>query len=185
MAVVTKAFGSSREIFRTDRVNNATRLLPSACELLPAIESAAHVFACPECCDTRTLTPSLFQSLTDNAMPSTEAKLLSDFLVAPASLRDFMSLRQFTDIFPKAHRANPAVKDLYRELYTLRERDIESVRQDIALEVKRSKPLRRDCARKRRQLDEANVAGLDPVALGMEAEASSRLAPRGSWSDTG
>ncbi|KAF1977875.1 hypothetical protein BU23DRAFT_577814 [Bimuria novae-zelandiae CBS 107.79] len=105
-------------------------------------------------------------------MPSTEAKLLSDFLVAPASLRDFMTLRQFTDIFPKGHRTNPAVKELYRELYTLRERDIEAVRQDIALEVKRSKQLRRDYAQERRQLDEANVAGLDLVALRMEEELS-------------
>lgn len=103
-------------------------------------------------------------------MPSTEAKLLSDFLVAPASLRDFMTLRQFTDIFPKSHRSNPAVKELYRELYTLREHDIEAVRQDIVYEVKRSKQLRRDYALERRQVDEANVAGLDPVALRMEEE---------------
>ena len=108
-------------------------------------------------------------------MPSTEAKLLADFLVAPASLRDFMTLSQFTDIFPKGHRSNPAVKELYRELYTLRERDIEAVRQDIALEVKRSKPLRRDYARERRQVDEANVAGLDPVALRMEEEVRKTL----------
>ncbi|KAJ4356228.1 uncharacterized protein N0V89_004258 [Didymosphaeria variabile] len=105
-------------------------------------------------------------------MPSTEAKLLSDFLVAPASLRDFMTLRQFTDIFPKGHRSNPAVKELYHELYTLRERDIEAVRQDIALEVKRSKQLRREYARERRQVDEANVAGLDSIALQMEGEFS-------------
>ncbi|KAF9738023.1 hypothetical protein PMIN06_008495 [Paraphaeosphaeria minitans] len=105
-------------------------------------------------------------------MPSTEAKLLSDFLVAPASLRDFMTLSQFTDIFPKGHRSTPAVKELYRELYTLRERDIEAVRHDIALEVKRSKQLRRDYARERRQVDEANVAGLDLVTLQMEAELS-------------
>lgn len=103
-------------------------------------------------------------------MPSPEAKLLSDFLVAPAPLRDFMTLRQFTDIFPKSHRTNPAVKELYRELYSLRERDIEAVRQDIAHEVNRSKQLRRDYAQERRQVDEANVAGLDPVALQMEEE---------------
>lgn len=81
-----------------------------------------------------------------------------------------MTLHQFTDIFPKGHRANPAVKELYRELYILRERDIEAVRQDIALEVKRSKQLRRDYARERRQVDDANVAGLDPLALQMEEE---------------
>ena len=108
-------------------------------------------------------------------MPSTEAKLLSDFLVAPASLRDFMTQQQFTDIFPKSHRANPAVKELYRELYTLREHDIEVVRQDIAREVKRSTQLKRAYALERRQIDTANVAGLDPTALQMEEQASRKL----------
>ena len=113
---------------------------------------------------------AVYRSIHIFAMPSTEAKLLSDFLVAPASLRDFMTLRQFTDIFPKSHRTNPAVKELYHELYVLRDRDIEAVRQDIVHEVKRSKQLKRDYALERRQVDEANVAGLDPVARQMEEE---------------
>jgi centromere-localized protein 2 len=108
--------------------------------------------------------------LTASAMPSPEAKLLSDFLLAPAALRDFMTLRQFTDIFPKAHRANPAVQDLYRELQRLREKDMDVVRRAIADEVSRSKRLRREYASERRQLDEATVAGLDPVALRIEEE---------------
>jgi centromere-localized protein 2 len=103
-------------------------------------------------------------------MPSQEAKLLGDFLLAPAPLRDFMTLRDFTDIFPRAHRTNPAVQEIYRELQSLREKDIKLVRQDILDEVKRSKQLRREYARERRQLDDATVAGLDPVALQMEEE---------------
>jgi centromere-localized protein 2 len=105
-------------------------------------------------------------------MPSPEAKLLSDFLLAPAALRDFMTLRQFTDIFPQAHRANPAVQDLYRELQRLREKDMDVVRRAITDEVSRSKRLRREYASERRQLDDATVAGLDPVALRMEEELS-------------
>lgn len=103
-------------------------------------------------------------------MPSYEAKLLADFLTAPASLRDFMTPRQFASIFPSAHRSNPAIKELYRELHALRERDIEVVRQDIADEVRRSKQLRREYAKERRQMDDANAAGLDPMALQMEEE---------------
>jgi centromere-localized protein 2 len=103
-------------------------------------------------------------------MPSQEVKLLSDFLLAPAPLRDFMTLRQFTDIFPKAHRTNPAVQDIYRELHRLREAEIEVVRDDIVREVKRSKQLRRASAQERRQVDDAHVAGTDPVALQMEEE---------------
>ncbi|KAF2036123.1 hypothetical protein EK21DRAFT_96102 [Setomelanomma holmii] len=106
-------------------------------------------------------------------MPSQEAKLLSEFLLTPAPLRDFMTLRQFTDIFPRGHRTNPAVQDVYRELQRLREKDIELVRQAIADEIKKSKRLCREYARERRQLDDATVAGLDPVALQMEEEASS------------
>jgi centromere-localized protein 2 len=103
-------------------------------------------------------------------MPSPEAKLLSDFLLAPAALRDFMTLRQFTDIFPKGHRANPAVHELYRELERLREKDLDAVRRAIADEVSRSKQLRREYAGERRRLDDATVAGLDPIALSIEQE---------------
>lgn len=103
-------------------------------------------------------------------MPSQEAQILSDFLLAPAPLRDFVTLRQFTDIFPQSQRANPAIKDLYRELQRLREKDIESVRRSIAEEVRRSKRLRQEYAKERRQLDGATFAGLDPVAFDMEQE---------------
>jgi hypothetical protein len=107
---------------------------------------------------------------TTPIMPSQEARILGDFLLAPAPVRDFINLREFTDIFPRAHRTNPAVHDIYRELQRLRERDIELVRRDIVDEVKRSKQLRREYAQERRQLDDATVAGLDPIALQMEEE---------------
>jgi hypothetical protein len=103
-------------------------------------------------------------------MPSQEAKLLSDFLLAPAPLRDFVTLRQFTDIFPRSHRENPAMQDLYRELHRLRDAEIEVVRNDITKEVKQSKQLRRAYAQERRQMDDAYVAGTDRVALQMEEE---------------
>jgi hypothetical protein len=96
--------------------------------------------------------------------------MLGDFLLGPAALRDFMTLREFTDIFPKGHRTNPAVQDVYRELQRLREKDMDLVRRAIADEVSRSKRLRREYARERRQLDDATVAGLDPMALLTEEE---------------
>jgi centromere-localized protein 2 len=108
-------------------------------------------------------------------MPSQEAKLLSEFLLEPAPLRDFMTLRQFTDVFPRGHRASPAVQELYRELQRLREKDIDLVRRGIADEIIRSKRLRREYASERRQQDEATVAGLDPVTLRMEQEV--KIAP--------
>lgn len=105
-------------------------------------------------------------------MPSQEAKILGDFLLASAPLRDFITLRDFTDIFPRAHRSNPAVQEIYRELQRIRDKDVELVRQDIIDEVKRSKQLRREYARERRQVDDATVAGLDPNMLQMEEEVS-------------
>lgn len=139
--------------------------------------------ASPACLHHRTVT-TVYTVHTDAAapptvaMPSPEARILGDFLVAPAALRDFMTLRQFTDIFPAAHRTNPAVQDVYRELQRLRERDVELVRHAIADEVKRSKRLRREYARERRQLDHAAVAGLDPAALQIEEEVGGLLLDR-------
>jgi hypothetical protein len=107
---------------------------------------------------------------TTATMSSQELNLLKNFLLAPAALRDFLTLQQFTEIFPPAQRSSPAIRELYVEISRLRQQDIENVRQNITDEVKRSKQLRRDYARERRHRDDANVAGLDLVALQMEEE---------------
>jgi hypothetical protein len=138
-----------------------------------APRSALHASTLPSTVTCHLLASSRTESSspsTTATMPSQEATILSDFLLAPAALRDFMTLREFTDIFPKGHRTSPAVQELYRELQRLREKDMELVRRAIADEVKRSKRLRREYASERRQLDDATVAGLDPVALQMEEE---------------
>ncbi|KAF2658366.1 hypothetical protein K491DRAFT_713541 [Lophiostoma macrostomum CBS 122681] len=111
-------------------------------------------------------------------MSTQEAKLLSDFLLAPAALRDVLTLKEFTDIFPKAYRTQPAVKDLYQELQRLRQEDIETVRQNVVDEVKKSKRLRREIAQSRELHDRSAVAGLDPVALQMEEELSGNQSRR-------
>ncbi|KAF2005070.1 hypothetical protein P154DRAFT_425015 [Amniculicola lignicola CBS 123094] len=103
-------------------------------------------------------------------MPSREAKLLSDFLLSPASLQDCITLRHFTNLFPPAHRANPAIKELYQELQRIRQGDVNAVRENIVDEVKSSKPLRREYVRERRDVEGKNLAGLDRVALQMELD---------------
>ncbi|KAF2708452.1 hypothetical protein K504DRAFT_382112 [Pleomassaria siparia CBS 279.74] len=105
-------------------------------------------------------------------MSSQEITLLNNFLLAPAALRDFMTLQQFTEIFPPAQRSSPAVRELYAEINSLRQEDMDHVRQNIQAEVKRSKQLRREYAHERRLRDDTNVAGLDLVALKMEEELS-------------
>ncbi|KAF2732031.1 hypothetical protein EJ04DRAFT_536265 [Polyplosphaeria fusca] len=104
-------------------------------------------------------------------MSSQERAVLSDFLLSPASLRDVVTLRQFTDIFPTAHRSNPAIKELYREIANLRKEDIELVRQNIGDEVRQSKQLRQQYRNARPPDDRANVPGLAVAALETEAEA--------------
>lgn len=103
-------------------------------------------------------------------MAPKESTLLSDFLLVPADLRNILKLEQFTDIFPQSQRDSPAIKSLYQELRRLRQEDIDIVQERIADEVKKSRPLRRQCIRERRQDDQAAVAGLDPIALDMEEE---------------
>jgi centromere-localized protein 2 len=103
-------------------------------------------------------------------MPSPEAVILTDFLLAPAALRDVLTLQQFTEIFPKSHRLGPAVKELYQELQRLRNEDLETVRLNIQDEIKKSRTLKRDCARERELDDRRAVAGLDPTILDREEQ---------------
>lgn len=105
-------------------------------------------------------------------MSSPEAAILADFLLAPAALRDILTLQQFTDIFPKNLRTNPAVKDLYHELQRQRYQDINTVKKNIATELSISKSLQRQSARARQGHDRIAVAGIDTVILNMEGEAS-------------
>ena len=93
-------------------------------------------------------------------MPSQEATILADFLLAPAALRHFLTFKQFTDILPHSYRGNPVVKELYQELQRLRQEDLEVVRSNIVEEIKRSRPLKRECTRARLRDDRAAVAGL-------------------------
>jgi centromere-localized protein 2 len=102
-------------------------------------------------------------------MPTKEASLLTDFLLAPAALRHFITLEQFSEIFPRSQQDNPAIKSLYDELQRLRHEDVEEVRANIAAEIKRSRPLRREVARARREED-YKAAGVDFGALDMEVQ---------------
>ncbi|KAF2748996.1 hypothetical protein M011DRAFT_399332 [Sporormia fimetaria CBS 119925] len=105
-------------------------------------------------------------------MPSQEATLLANFLLAPAALRNVLTFDQFAAILPSAQRSNPAVRDLYQELERLRNEDIQAVRENINDEIKASRPLRRACARRRKEQYDKAVAGLDLVALETERELS-------------
>lgn len=72
------------------------------------------------------------------SMAPSEASILSNFLLSPASLPTIISLQQFTELFPKKLRAHPHIRVLYRELQQLREQDMDTVNGNIDQEVRQA-----------------------------------------------
>ncbi|EON64572.1 hypothetical protein W97_03805 [Coniosporium apollinis CBS 100218] len=103
-------------------------------------------------------------------MAPTEASILSNFLLPPAPLPVIISLRQFTDLFPRSQQSNPQIPVLYRELQHQRAIDIDDVKRNIAAEVKRGEKQQREVIRARRRTDTASMEGLDARDMLMEAE---------------
>jgi centromere-localized protein 2 len=102
-------------------------------------------------------------------MAVTENSLLSSFLLPPAPLAVFLTLQQFTELFPKSRRDDATIPALYRELQKQRAQDIERVKQNIAVEVKLGESQQRHIGRVRvaRLRQEA---GSDAAELTMEAK---------------
>ena len=94
-------------------------------------------------------------------MAPTEHSILSTFLLNPASLQTFMTLEQFTALFPRTQRGNPQIKFLYRELQYQRALVTDQVKKEITAEIKRGQKLQREVARARRKAEQDNF-GLDP-----------------------
>ena len=93
-----------------------------------------------------------------------ETQILSSFLLSRASQQDIVSLRQFTELFPKDQRSNPQVKLLYRELQLLRNKTCERVKKNIHHEAELGTKQRSDAERKRRALkdvDDDAMTGID------------------------
>ena len=105
--------------------------------------------------------PQLYMAANTKA---TETQILSSFLLSRASLQDIISLRQFTELFPKDQRSNPQVKLLYRELQLLRNKTCERVKKNIHHEAELGTKQRSDAERKRRALkdvDDDAMTGID------------------------
>ncbi|KAE8452840.1 hypothetical protein EG329_013112 [Mollisiaceae sp. DMI_Dod_QoI] len=96
-------------------------------------------------------------------MAPTEATILSTFLLPPAPLPSIISLKAFTELFPRSQQSSPQVKALYRDLQQQRTRLTDAVAGNIAAEVKRGNAQRRVVVRARREAekqdqdDEADV----------------------------
>lgn len=105
-------------------------------------------------------------------MASTEATILSNFLLPPASLDNIISLEAFKDLFPKSCRSNPHIQHLYLELQHVRDQTINNVRHNIGKEVKRGERQRRQVAKARGQAISGRIATTDPPASGAQNMAS-------------
>ncbi|PBP21952.1 hypothetical protein BUE80_DR007266 [Diplocarpon rosae] len=96
-------------------------------------------------------------------MAPTEATILSNFLLSPAPLPSIISLKAFTELFPRSQQNSPQVKALYRDLQHQRACLTDAVTRNIEHEVKRGVMQRRLVIRARREAeredqdDEADV----------------------------
>lgn len=90
-------------------------------------------------------------------MAPTEATILSTFLLPPAPLPAILSLKTFTDFFPKAQQSSPVIRLLYRDLQHQRARLTDTVTRNIAAEVKRGIVQRRAVVQARRTAERDEV----------------------------
>ena len=83
--------------------------------------------------------------------PPTESTILSTFLLQPASLPTIMTLKSFTDLFPRPQQSSPQIKKLYRDLQHQRARVLDKIASNIDKEVQRGMEQRRQVIRQRRR----------------------------------
>ena len=69
-------------------------------------------------------------------MAPTEESILRSFLLQKASLRDMVTLAEFTSYFPASKRSNPLIRQLFRDIQTQRNSVCESVLKQINLECR-------------------------------------------------
>ncbi|KAL0940350.1 cnl2 nkp2 family protein [Colletotrichum truncatum] len=84
-------------------------------------------------------------------MAPTESEILQNYLIVPAQLPSIISLEEFTELFPKAQRANPQIRSLYRDFQHQRRTLVDTVAENISEEEKRGRYIRRDIAIARRK----------------------------------
>ncbi len=84
-------------------------------------------------------------------MATTEATILNNYLIVPAQLGAFLSLQEFTELFPRARRGSPLIRTLYRDLQSQRNATVDQVGQNINAEIKSSKSFRQAVVVARRQ----------------------------------
>jgi centromere-localized protein 2 len=86
-------------------------------------------------------------------MAPTEEAILSNFLLPPSPLPSIITLKAFTELFPRAQQSSPHVRALYRDLQQQRARVVDVVARNVAAEAKRGNAQRRAVVRERRHAE--------------------------------
>lgn len=86
-------------------------------------------------------------------MAPTEATILTNYLLVPAQLPAIISLKEFTELFPRTEQSSPHVRRLYRDLQSQRNAVIDDVASNIEHELKRGRVMRREVLRAKREAD--------------------------------
>jgi len=93
----------------------------------------------------------------------TESTILTSLLLPPAPLPTILPLQKFTALFPPSARSHPQIPLLYRDLQHQRALDIDTVRRNIAAEVKRGEGQKREVARQRRREERDVGVGMEGI----------------------
>jgi centromere-localized protein 2 len=101
---------------------------------------------------------------------TSESSILKAFLLSPASLPQFLTLEQFTALFPPKHQDDAVIPSLYHELQRQRAQDIDDVRRNISAEVSQGEKQKRLIRRGRRKWHESDLEGFDERDVRMEAD---------------
>ena len=86
-------------------------------------------------------------------MAPTEAEVLANYLLRPASLDAILSYEAFVERFPASQHDGPQVRALWQDLLAQRERLLGEVQANIETEARRGQAMRREVLRAKRQAE--------------------------------
>lgn len=92
-------------------------------------------------------------------MAPTEAEVLTNYLIRPASLDAILTFESFAERFPASQRDGAQVRLLWQDLVAQRERVLDEVRANIDIEAKRGQAMRREVLRARREAEREEPDG--------------------------
>lgn len=92
-------------------------------------------------------------------MAEAEARILTDYLIVPASLPGVVTFEQFQSFFPASTRNSPLLRSLWKDLRSQRDIAIDHVAAAIELEAERGKVMRREVMRQRRDVAAEEIDG--------------------------